>query len=209
MPENFVNSIELLLLLLNPFLMSIYPIDLIEQFNFKKFIRVLVRGASISTCVFIVFAWLGDAIFSDLLHVRFASFLIFGGVIFGIVGIRFVFSGTAALQSLRGNPEHIAGSIAMPFMIGPGTVSASVLAGTKLTPIWASIAIATALSLTVISVALLKSLHDFVKERNQALVERYIEVVGRVTALIIGTFAVEMILQGIDLWLGKAPVPFS
>jgi len=208
-PENFVNSIELLLLLLNPFLMSIYLIDLIEQFNFQKFIRVLVRGASISTFVFIVFAWLGDAIFSDLLHVRFASFLIFGGVIFGIVGIRFVFSGTEALQSLRGNPEHIAGSIAMPFMIGPGTVSASVLAGTKLTPIWASIAIATALSLTVISVALLKSLHDFVKERNQALVERYIEVVGRVTALIIGTFAVEMILQGIDLWLGKTPVPFS
>lgn len=32
---------------------------------------------------------------------------------------------------LRGKAEHLAGSVAMPFMIGPGTVNASVIIGTK------------------------------------------------------------------------------
>jgi multiple antibiotic resistance protein len=30
---------------------------------------------------------------------------------------------------MRGAPEHLAGTIAMPFMIGPGTISAAVVTG--------------------------------------------------------------------------------
>jgi multiple antibiotic resistance protein len=90
----------------------------------------------------------------------------------------------------------------MPFMIGPGTVSASVLAGGRL-PAWqAAGAITIALILVVVSILAFKWLHDFVKQRNERLVERYLEVTGRMMALVIGTFAVEMILQGIETWLG-------
>jgi multiple antibiotic resistance protein len=48
-------------------------------------------------------------------------------------------------------------------------------------------------------------------ERNGLLVDRYVDVVGRVSALVIGTLSVEMLLSGIDLWLstgktGPAPL---
>jgi multiple antibiotic resistance protein len=198
--EDFVRSATLMFVLLNPFMMSIYLIDLIQELDWKTFNRVLIRGALISLSVFVACAWIGDAIFTRVLQARFASFLIFGGLVFLIIGLRFVFQGSETLKGLRGSPEHLGGSIAMPFMIGPGTVSASILAGTRLNPVPAALSIMLALGSVVLALILLKWLHDFVKQRNERLIQRYLEITGRITALIIGTFAVEMILQGIEAW---------
>lgn len=191
----------LLFALLNPFLMSVYLIDLITDLPRAMFVRVLARGALISAVVFAVFAWTGDAIFSDVLHVRFASFQVFGGVIFLLIGVRFVFSGADAMRAMRGQPEHIAGSIAMPFMIGPGTVSASVVVGARLPVADAVLVIFATLAATVALVAAIKFTHDYVKERNARVVDRYVEIVGRISALLIGTFAMEMIFEGLGTWL--------
>jgi len=201
--EPHVSSALLLLALLNPFLMSIYLLDLIPR---ATFVRVLTRAALISAVVFALFAWGGDAIFSEVLQVRFASFQVFGGIIFLTIGVRFVFHGAEAMRGIRGQPEHLAGSIAMPFMIGPGTVSASVVVGARLPVLDAVAVIFATLATTVALVAVIKLLHDFLKEKNARLVDRYIEVVGRISALLIGTFAVEMIFEGIGGWL-EDPAP--
>lgn len=205
MPTNdFIECTMLLFVLLNPFLMTVYLVDLIQTLDGRSFRRVLLQGVAISGVTFIFFAFAGDALFSRVLHVRFASFLIFGGIVFLIVAIRFVMVGAQAIQDLRGSAEHIAGSIAMPFMIGPGTISASIMAGSRLDFDWAALSIVTALAATTISVFGLKWLHDCVRHRYESYVERYIDIVGRVSALIIGTISVEMILQGVDLWLQRS-----
>ena len=196
-----IESGILLFVLLNPFLLSIYLLDLIQELDLRRFVRVLVRGSAISGVVFVAFGWAGDAIFSRVLQVRFCAFQVFGGIVFLVIAVRFILVGSQAIKSLRGSAEHLAGSIAMPFMIGPGTVSASVLAGTRLPVLMAALAILSALSLTVLTVVVLKALHDFVRRQNERLVERYVEIVGRVSALVIGTIAIEMILQGVDSWL--------
>ncbi|QDU96693.1 MarC family protein [Lignipirellula cremea] len=204
MPNDaFWDSLLLLLVLLNPFLLSVYLMDLIQELEGHVFRGAMVQGSLIATLVFIMFAFAGDAIFDDVLQVRFASFLIFGGIVFLVVAIRYVMVGSEAIRSLRGAPEHVAGSIALPFMIGPGTVSASVMAGSRLPFLWAALAIIAAMTFAVISVLLLKWLHDSVRERYENYVSRYVDVVGRVTALIIGTIAVEMILKGVELWIEK------
>jgi len=199
--EPHIASFLLLFALLNPFLMSVYLIDLITDLPRALFVRVLARGALVSALVFSLFAWTGDAIFSDVLHVRFASFQVFGGIIFLAIGVRFVFSGADAMRTMRGQPEHIAGSIAMPFMIGPGTVSASVVVGARLPVADAVMVIFATLAATVGLVAAIKLAHDYLKERNARVVDRYIEIVGRISALLIGTFAVEMIFEGLGTWL--------
>jgi multiple antibiotic resistance protein len=199
--EPYAASLLLFLALLNPFMMSVYLIDLITDLPRAVFVRVLVRGALISGSVFALFAWSGDAIFSDVLQVRFASFQVFGGIVFLLIGARFVFTGADAMRAMRGQPEHIAGSIAMPFMIGPGTVSASVVVGARLPLPYAITIIAATLVITVALVTAIKLAHDFLKERNARLIDRYMEVVGRISALLIGTFAVEMIFEGLGAWL--------
>jgi len=89
----------------------------------------------------------------------------------------------------------------MPIMIGPSTVSASILAGGRLPPLLAATSIIVAMVVTVATLLLLKRVHDVVRPRNAKLIERYLEVMGRVTALVIGTFAIEMIMQGVQTWV--------
>ena len=200
---DFFHAITLLLILLNPFLVIVYVMELVEELNQKTFNRVLMRGGIIATGVFSVFALLGDALFSEFLHAEFASFQIFGGVVFLIVGINFMLKGNVAIEALRGPPEYMAGSIAMPLLIGPTTVSASVLIGEALPPLLAVAGVILSVGTCILVMIWLKALHDWVKPRSEALVHRYIEVAGRVTALIVGIYAIEMIMAGLTTWAGR------
>lgn len=198
-----MKSATFLFLLLNPFLVVVYLVDIVQKMSHRQFTQVLLRAGILSIIVFSVFAVLGDIVFTSIVQAEFASFQIFGGIVFLLIGIQFVFTGNTAIEGLRGESEHIAGAIAMPIMIGPGTISASVVAGKHLSPWVAIAAIIVAVTLSITVMLILKRVHDFVRPRNSRLIERYVEVAGRITALFVGTIAVEMIMQGIDAWLTK------
>ncbi|MGH7144928.1 MAG: MarC family protein [Planctomycetota bacterium] len=200
MAQFFLSS-SLLLALLNPFMLVVYLIAPMQSLTRREFLSVMVRAGLIASVVFCVFAILGDAIFSDVIQAQFASFQIFGGVIFLVIGLQFVFKGPVALEILRGESKHIAGAVAMPVLIGPGTLSASIIVGQHLTRLLACAAVLLAVFISIATVLLLKNLYDYVLPRRALLVERYIEITGRITALYIGTVAVEMIMQGIKAWL--------
>ncbi len=195
-----IKSSALLLVLLNPFLVIIYLIDVVQKLDRQKFIRVMLSAGVIAASVFCVFAVLGDAIFSDLVRAEFASFQIFGGVVFLLIGIQFVFKGPTAIEILRGESENLTGAIAMPGLIGPGTISASVIMGKRSSPELACSAVLFAVFISILIMVLLKMLHDFVLPRRERLVQKYIEVAGRITALFVGTISVEMIMQGVRSW---------
>ena len=201
--NDFFNSIALLLILLNPFLVIVYLMELVQDLDLKVFSSVMIRGGIIATAIHATFALLGDALFTEFLHAEFASFQIFGGIVFLIVGINFMLKGNEAIEALRGPAEHIAGSIAMPILVGPATISASVMIGKTLTPLMAILGVLVAIGGCVIVIIALKILHDRIKPRHETLVQRYIEIAGRVTALIVGIYAIEMIMQGTTVWVGR------
>lgn len=169
----------------------------------RTFRHVLLRAAIISSIVFCFFALLGDNVFKDILQVEFASFQIFGGIIFLLIGLQFVFRGPKAIEILNGESEHLAGAIAMPVLIGPGSISVSVIIGKRLDPLMACISILITVSICVIIILLLKYLHDIARTRHERLIQRYIEIAGRITALYVGTVSIEMIMQGIRTWADK------
>ena len=199
----YFRSAALLLTLLNPFLIIIYLVDVVQKLSSGKFCRVLIRAGIIASFVFCAFAILGDTIFSGIMQVEFASFQIFGGIVFLLIGIQFVFKGPSALEMLRGESEHIAGSIAMPVLIGPGTISASVVIGERHEPIIACLVILAAIIICLVCILILKSIHDLVHHTLEGLIERYIEIAGRLTALYVGTVAINMIMQGVSIWISK------
>jgi len=201
--NELLNSITLLLILLNPFLVIVYLLELVQTLNLKVFSEVLVRGSLIAMGIFISFALLGDVVFSKFLHAEFASFQIFGGIVFLVIGINFMLKGNMAIEALRGPPELAAAPIAMPILVGPATVSASVIIGETLVPLFAVLTVFIAVGLSVLVMILLKVLHDWVKPRNEILVQRYTEIAGRVLAIIVGIFAIEMIMQGVTAWLER------
>lgn len=201
--EFFLENSLLLFVLLNPFIMSVYLLDLIKGLEFRVFIQHLVRAAIISLVVFLLFAWGGMQVFQNVFQVRFESFLIFGGIIFLIVGARLILGAGPPVEAINPNREGISAAIAMPFIIGPGTISASVLTGSRLEPMMAALAITLGLVAAMAALVFIKWLHDHVRTRNETLVHRYTEVAGRATALFIGTFAIDMILNGAERWLNS------
>jgi len=190
-------------MLLNPFLIIIYLVDVVQKLKQKQFRFVLVRAGLIASTVFCSFAILGDTIFTGLMQVEFASFQIFGGIVFLLIGIQFVFKGPTAIEALRGESEHIAGSIAMPVLIGPGTVSACVIIGKRHEPLVACTVVVIAVFICLITIILLKFIHDLVNQTQEGLINRYIEIAGRITALYVGTVAIDMIMQGLRTWAYK------
>ena len=199
----FIRSSALLFVLLNPFLVILYLVDMLQTLERGQFAKVIVRAGLIASVVFCCFAILGDAIFSGFIQAEFASFQIFGGVVFLLIGLQFVFRGPAAIEILRGESSQLAGAVAMPVLIGPGTISASVVIGKRLDPIYACAAVLAAVITFVVLIVALKALHDFVRPRSEPLVQKYIEIAGRIMALFVGTISVNMIMQGIQTWSEK------
>jgi multiple antibiotic resistance protein len=199
--DNFVKSVLLMFVLLNPFIMSVYLSALIRELDLSTFVRLLLRSGIVSLVVFLAFAWIGDAIFADFFQVRFLSFLIFGGITFLLIGIRLILGVGPPVDVLTVSTGQPPSSFAIPFIIGPGTISASVLAGTRLNPELAALAISIALAAALGSIGLLKCIHDVVRQRNERPIRRYMEVMGRATALFTRAFAIEMILTGVERWL--------
>ncbi len=198
-----LKSAALILVLLNPFFLIVYLTGIVEKLNQKEFNQVLLRACIIAGVVFCIFAIVGDAIFVRFMQVEFASFQIFGGIVFLLIGLQFVFRGPKAIEILQGESKHLAGAIAMPVFIGPGTISASVIIGKKHDPIIACIIVISMVIFCAVVLALLKWLHDVVKPRREAIVQRYIEITGRVTALVVGTIAIDMIMRGMSSWVSK------
>lgn len=201
--ELFTQSLLLIFVLLNPFIMSVYLLSLIKEVQIGQFTRIMLRAGLISFFVFFLFAWLGEVIFDNVLQVRFLAFMIFGGITFLIIGVRLILGIGPPMSSINPHSEEVAGAIAMPFIVGPGTISASVIAGTQLGLAKSSLAIALGLALALGSIVVFKKVHDYVKTRSERYVERYVEIAGRITALFTGSFAVDMILKGIERWIAQ------
>jgi len=104
---------------------------------------------------------------------------------------------------VNGESRYIAGAIAMPVFIGPGTISASIIIGKRHDPLSACLLVAVTVAVCAVALILLKRLYDVVMPNREALVQRYIEIAGRVTALVVGTIAIDMIMRGTHTWLEK------
>jgi len=139
-------------------------------------------------------------VFEDVLQVRFLSFMIFGGITFLIIGIRMILGIGAPVESLRPYKTEVSGAIAMPFIVGPGTITVSVLTGSRLGYVEGALAIALGLAMAIGALLILKKIFDFVHNRSEVYVSRYMDIAGRVTALFTGSFAIELILKGIERW---------
>ncbi|OGH00002.1 MAG: hypothetical protein A2600_09255 [Candidatus Lambdaproteobacteria bacterium RIFOXYD1_FULL_56_27] len=198
--DPFLGSTTLFFFLLNPFLMSTLLIDLVQGLTFRSFVWVLFKAGAISVLVWSGFATFGEAIFTQVLQVDFEAFMIFGGLILLVIGYRYMFVGVKAIKELRGEGKSLVGSVAMPVMIGPGTISAAVWSGKALGPLMGSLSVLVATLLLLFFMLVFKRLYDHEIVRHKAWIESYIDIAGRLSALLIGSFAVQMIYTGLKDW---------
>ncbi len=204
--SSYTSTVTLLLVILNPFALSVYLFDLLQRHSMRSIGGMLARASLIAGTVLAAFAVGGERLLTDLLQVRFFAFQIFGGIIFLVIGLKFILEGANTVTLLRGEPAQLAGTVAMPFLIGPGTISVSALAGVRHGPLGGVLVVIVALAITILVLLTLKFVFDRLKERNTMLLERYAEIAGRVSGFLAGSISVEMIASGIETWLAHVRV---
>ena len=89
----------------------------------------------------------------------------------------------------------------MPVLIGPGKISASVVIGKRNDILHSCMAIIIAVIVCIMTIVLLKLIHDMIRKKREELVQRYFDIAGRITALFVGSVAIEMIVLGIQSWM--------
>lgn len=203
--NSVLRSFALFFALLNPFLLGVYMLDALRELSPAAFRRMIANGALVSLAIFSAFVVAGDSIFGSVLPARFASFQIFGGIVFLLMGIRYVLAGAAAIASFRGPARAEPGAEAFLYFVGPGTVSASVVVGGRHSISVALMIVAASVVLAVLCMGIVKFGFDRARAVRGSALDRELEILGRIAGLLVGTFAVDMILTGVSTFLAELP----
>ncbi len=202
-----IHSVTGFLVILNPFALCLYLGGLIDELDTRTFAKVLARAGLISFGVFIIFAMGGEAILEDVLGLQAGALRVFGGLIFLVIAYNYTTRGYHATEMLRGSVEQLPSAIAMPFMIGAGTITQSILIG-KAHPHLTGIGVlAMGVAVAILVVLAFKLFRDRLRGAREHLFERYVNILARINGLLIGAVSISMIVTGIQGLWEEGPPP--
>jgi len=175
-----------------------------DELSSNQFIKVLARACIISLTVFWIFGLTGESLLIGVLNVRPEAMRVFGGAIFFVVGYNYMVKGGRAVGILRGSLEELPSAIAVPFMIGAGTITQAILVGKNCSAIGTIGVLFVGVLLSFFVVLAFKFLKDRIAGDRERVFERYVNILTRLNGLLIGAISTEMIVSGIGaLWAAK------
>lgn len=187
-------------LLLNPFALFIYLKDVMENLSHKDFLRVMTRATVVSFLICILFAAFGDRIFMDIFHVDFQAFRVFGGVVLFSFAFLFIVRGHKTMIQVKSSLDEIANELAMPFMVGAGVISVSILMGHQGNYMLSAVQIAISLIINMAIVIALKFTKDYLTSINaKSFFDKFMGILVRLLSFMIGAIGVNMIFTGIKV----------
>ncbi|HKL24501.1 MAG TPA: MarC family protein [Candidatus Nanoarchaeia archaeon] len=193
-----IKSLVALLVMLNPFALFIYLNPVMEDLRHKDFLRVLWKASLISLGAFLVFLYAGDFIIEEIFQISFESFKIFGGVVIFSFAYMFIVKGQKALIAMKGSLDDVASEIALPFMVGAGTLSIVIFMAHKLSLYQATIGLPLVLIANALIIIFLKYIKDGLEKRRMKVAfDKNMEILLRINGFFIGAIGVDMIIEGV------------
>jgi len=194
-----ISSIIEILVMLNPFALFLYLEPIRKDLDHKSFMIVIFKASLISISVCLGFFFAGDAIFSNVLKINFESFRIFGGIIIFSYAYFFIVRGQKALIMIKENLDDLASEIALPFMVGAGTISLSILLSQKHTYFIGALSLVIIFTVNFLILFILKRFRDSIEKRKfKKAFDKNMEVLLRLNGFFIGAIGINMVLTGIQ-----------
>lgn len=186
------------LVMLNPFALFLYLEPIRKDLGHKEFLLVILKASLISFVVCLLFFFLGDVIFNKVFQINFESFRIFGGIIIFSYAYFFIVKGQKALIIMKENLDDLASEIALPFMVGAGSISLSILMSKAHSPLIGSGSMAIIFIINFLVLFVLKKLRDSLEKRKfKTAFDKNMEVLLRLNGFLIGAIGVNMVMTGI------------
>jgi multiple antibiotic resistance protein len=186
-----------LFVMLNPVALFLYVLPLKKEVGLRHFLNIMTRASIISFLIYALFAVLGEAVFSAL-RIQFDSFRIFGGIVVSALALSYIMQGKKSMISTRGEFNQIASEIALPFIVGAGTITISILIGRQLGKLESVIGIAIVLMANLASVALLAFLRHKLHAKMKIVFDKNAEIMLRINGFLVGAFGIDLIVVGIN-----------
>ena len=190
------------LTLLNPFALYIYLIPVQKELTWRDFVVTLVKASGIAGGIFMVSAFFGQAFFENVLDLNFEAFRVFGGLVLIMFSTSFIVQGRQSFITLKGSLDDLAGEIALPFMVGAGTISLSILIGSNTRAVQTFVTISLVMIcnfLVVLLMAYLRKHAHKVRFRKRLLYNN--EMLLRINGFLLGAIGVDMVFRGLRVLL--------
>ncbi|WP_299581477.1 MarC family protein [uncultured Sunxiuqinia sp.] len=198
-----LSSIVEFLVMLNPFALFLYLEPIRKDLSHRDFMMVIFKATLISFSVCLIFFLSGDLFFRKIFQIDFESFRIFGGIIIFSYAYFYIVKGQRALIIIKENLDDLASEIALPFMVGAGSISLSILLGHDHSYLIGGVSLAGIFLVNFLAIFLLKTLRDSIeKKKFKKAFDKNMEVLLRLNGFFIGAIGINMVLVGIKNLFG-------
>ena len=161
----------------------------------------MIAASIISFLIYAVCAIFGQRLF-EVLQVDFEAFRIFGGIVLVSFALSFILQGKKSMIKTRGEIGNIASEVALPFIVGAGTITQSILIGESLSAARGTLAIALVMAINFVSVASLLLFRDYLPKKYRVNFDKNAEILLRLNGFIVGAYGVDLIVIGIKNIIG-------
>lgn len=186
--------------LLTPFFVLLLFLDVCKDKNVKeqKNIAFKTTGYILGICLVILF--FGNTIFSTL-GITLIAFQIGSGLILLLSGIGMMKDNTVKTRNVSSNSDPSLIPLTLPITVGPGTVGALFILGSKITTLSISSLICSILGifLAVFAIWLLLFYSNFILK---IIGYNGLKVLSKLTGLFLSILAIQSILNGITSFIG-------
>jgi multiple antibiotic resistance protein len=160
---------------------------------------VLVREMLIALVVLMVFLW-GGRYALDLMHLRQESVSIAGGIVLFLIGLRMIFPPPEGLMGELPDGEPFIVPMAIPLIAGPSGMAAVMLMGSQEPTRMAAWSLALMIAWGATAAILFSSTYLY-----KWLGTRVLTAIERLMGMVIVAISVQMLLDGLTVYLRLAP----
>lgn len=187
------------IVMLNPVSLFLYLQPIMLEMEHKEFKKVLFKASLISFLIYVIFFLFGDWLFTKVLQINFEAFRIFGGIVLFSFAYFYIVKGQKALLKMKENLDDLANEIALPFMVGAGTISLAILMKEELDYTWGIITLSLAMVICYMVVMALKFVRDKLKnEKIRVAFDKNMEILVRLNGFFVGAIGINMMNTGIQ-----------
>ena len=187
------------LVMLNPFALFLYLRPVMNDLSDTDFRAVFLKASTISFSIFLVFLLLGDVVFEQIFRINFESFRIFGGIVLFSFAYIFIVQGKKAFIQIKGDLHDIASEIALPFMVGAGTISLTILMSQQLRLWQGALSLFLIMLVNFVMIMGLKQLRSGTRSRKvQMAFDKNMELLLRINGFFVGAIGIDMVVTGIS-----------
>lgn len=195
------------LVMLNPFALFLYLRPVMNDLSDADFRTVFLKASMISFCIFLVFLLFGDVVFEHVFRINFDSFRIFGGIVLFSFAYIFIVQGKKAFIQIKGDLHDLASEIALPFMVGAGTISLTILMSDQL-PLWQGVlSLFLIMLVNFVMIMGLKQVRSSTRSRKvQVAFDKNMELLLRINGFFVGAIGIDMVVTGIGNLIAEGKV---